>query len=297
MSVVDPNGGGAPIVPGDGGAPPAGTGVVEVSSGAFRTPARDNATVLSGLGGVPTSRTLAGLSLAADRSASDLLTPLDAARVTSWDFSSATGWTLVNGSGAASIGSGVVTFTTASGVSTSAPNAPSATVAIPAGVDPWRGLDVSVRLATLATAGGAQPTGSVVAWLSITSKSDGKNGTYSGSDMGVVLTVSPDGSVNAGDYTPSFTSRGSSASGVVQRDGSDWLRLIFRDSAYSLLAGRGSSRPTSWTRLYSGTLGAAATSTAAFAQPANITLAGYRNSTTAEAIVIAWDDLAVTRLP
>ncbi len=277
MSGVDPNGGGPLLVPGGAAAPPEGTGLVSVTDGVLDAPS-----------------TLA-TRLAADSAA--VLAASDAARLTTWDFSSATGWTLVNGSGGATIGSGLLTFTTASGVSTAAPNAPSATVALPSGVDPWRGVDISVRIATLATAGGALPTGSVVAWLSITSKSDGKNGTYSGSDLGVVVTVIPDGSVNAGDYTPSFNARGASAAGVVLRDGSDWVRLLFRDGSYSVYAGRGSSRPTSWTRLYSGTIGAVLSSTAAFAQPINLTLAGYRSSTTAEAIVIAWDDLAVTRLP
>ena len=153
-----------------------------------------------------------------------------------------------------------------------------------------------MRLATLATSGGGLPTGSVVAWISISNKTDGKNGTYAGTDMGVVVTVNPDGTVNAGDFTPTFNSRGSSAAGVVLRDGQDWLRLMFDGGDYEVYAGRGVTRPTTWVRTYSGTLGAVLSGTATFAQSLNITLSGYRNSTTAENIVIAWGDLAITAL-
>lgn len=230
------------------------------------------------------------------RTAAQALASIDAARSTAYEFSSSTGITLTNGNGTAVVTGGQLVMTTASGADTSTPNAPTASVAIPATIDPWRGVDVSVQLV-----GATGTLGATVnrTWLSLSNVADAKNSLLpTVGDWVVAMYGGPDGTVLVGDGangTP-FAQRGTSAAGVLLLDGLDWFRIVFRGDSYETYTGRGASRPTTWTRRYSGPLLGAATSQSPYPQPATVTLSGYRNGSQLQSHVVTFDNLAITGL-
>lgn len=93
--------GNAPQDPPPPATAPSGSGVVEVTGGAFRDPPRGAGTVLAALGGAPTARQLAGLDLSADRSVAALRAALGLPALTLSTFGTGAGadaawggWTL-----------------------------------------------------------------------------------------------------------------------------------------------------------------------------------------------------------
>ncbi len=263
MSGVDPNGGGPLLVPGGAAAPPEGTGLTSVTAGEWDTP-----------------------STLAARLAAEAPAVLDAARTTSYDFSSGAGVTLVNGNGTAAVTGGQVVLTTASGANTASPNAPTATVSLPTTIDPWRGVDIIVRLVGFT---GTLGTTANRMWLAIGSVTNAANASWgSVGDWSVALYSQPDGAVLLGDAAngSAFANRATSAAGALLLDGDDWVRLIFRSGGYEAFSARGSSLPTTWTRRGASCLLAAPASSAAFSAPAYVTMRPFRSRSSSGAATL-----------
>lgn len=237
MSAIDPSVIGQQIVPdgGGGGDPPAGTGIVEVTSGAWVDPARSAATVIGDLFASMIGSETSGTAIVSD-GVGDIRLARVASYQSEYDFSSSDGFTTDNGAGgnSAAITSGVARLVCAAGTSLRAGgvyNGPSIRRALD---EPCDTIDVAVRIASMSAGAVTQAT------LEISDAATGGNR--------IAAIVDQTGRFYFYDQTTSAIIA-NIAGAFASFTGEEWLRLRVVGGVVRALygVGVGGALPTSWT--------------------------------------------------
>lgn len=204
-----------------------------------------------GSSSVPTTRTLAGLDLSADRSASAMLAAIGAAssqtaRTTTYDFASSTGWTLTNNSGTASITGGVLRLAVTS--TNTGDNGPRGHCDLGSIADPWA-VQIAWRIAAH-TGGSASSQGRLT--LQSTSATTGA------SEKRLTVRTHGNGAIDLMIFPvagPGVNSIVEAPAGTLVYDGDDWLILRILGGVAQVWRARGSGgghtlpAKTSWVLL------------------------------------------------